>query len=212
MNLILAVSSRLKAPGGEGWRGRGPRENLWGWIVLLVLKKPSGLGLGLPISDQNVYPICYAMPTVPDKFLTPYTSSLQSGFPAFWEFPGILKNFWEFPTFPSWHLGNWQELSNLPSSGRGGKWYPENRGSWKIFARSWNLGNFSTESRRLVFLLFGSEIVWVLGSDFQTRASVFRILPFAIPSGICCMAHKLRKPGDSKDFPSPSQAPHTTVS
>ena len=41
----------------------------------------------------------------------------------------------------------------------------------KILARSWNLGNVSTESRRLICFLFGSEIAWVLGSDFQTRVS-----------------------------------------
>ena len=39
--------------------------------------------------------------------------------------------------------------------GRGGEWYPENRGSRKILARS----------------RFGSEIAWVSGSDFQTRVS-----------------------------------------
>ena len=56
-------------------------------------------------------------------------------------------------------------------SNKGGKWYPENRGSRKILARSRNLANVSTKSRRLVFFLFGSEIAWVSGSDFQTSVS-----------------------------------------
>ena len=36
-------------------------------------------------------------------------------------------------------------------STRGGEWYPENCGSRKILARSWNLGNVYTESRSLFF-------------------------------------------------------------
>ena len=62
-------------------------------------------------------------------------------------------------------------IGNHPKNIEGGRWYPENRGSRKILAWSRNLGNVSTESRRLVFFLFGSEIAWVLGSDFQTRVS-----------------------------------------
>ena len=57
---------------------------------------------------------------------------------------------------------------------RGGQWYPENRGSRRILAQSWNLGNVSTESRRLGLFLFGSEIAWVSGSDFETRVSASR--------------------------------------
>ena len=41
---------------------------------------------------------------------------------------------------------------------RGGEWYPKNRWSRKILGRFRNLGNVSTESWRLVFFLFGSEI------------------------------------------------------
>ena len=48
-----------------------------------------------------------------------------------------------------------------------GKWWVSEN-----LARSRNLGNVSTESRRLAFLLFGSEIAWVSGSDFQTKVSV----------------------------------------
>ena len=50
------------------------------------------------------------------------------------------------------------------------------RKSWvsEILARSRNLGNISIESQRLVFFLFGSEIAWVSGSDFQTRVSASR--------------------------------------
>ena len=42
------------------------------------------------------------------------------------------------------------KLVNSPNK-RGGEWYPENCGSWKILARSRNLGSVSTESLRLVF-------------------------------------------------------------
>ena len=65
--------------------------------------------------------------------------------------------------------------------GRGGEWYPENRGSRKILAWSRNLGNISTKSRRLIFFLFGSEIAWISGSDFQTRVLASRqVLDFTI--------------------------------
>ena len=61
---------------------------------------------------------------------------------------------------------------------RVGEWFPENRaGSRKSLAQSRNLGNVSTESRRFVFVLFGSEITWVSGSDFQTWVSVSGLLP-----------------------------------
>ena len=56
----------------------------------------------------------------------------------------------------------------------GWRMVPESHGSRKILVRSRNLGNVSTESRRLVFLLFGSDIARVSGSDFQTRVSVSR--------------------------------------
>ena len=57
----------------------------------------------------------------------------------------------------------------------------QNRGSRKILARSRNLGNVSTESRRLIFYLFGSEIARVTGSDFQTRVLVsWRVSDFTI--------------------------------
>ena len=60
---------------------------------------------------------------------------------------------------------------SFTNSTRGGQWYPENRGVGlrKLFARSESRQR--TESRRLVFFLFGSEVAWVSGSDFQTRVS-----------------------------------------
>ena len=70
--------------------------------------------------------------------------------------------------------------------------YPENHGSRKILARSWNLGNVSTESQRLIFVLVWSEISLVSGADFQTRPGLGEswILPFTTPTfdhihGIC---------------------------
>ena len=72
------------------------------------------------------------------------------------------------PLLLSWHTSYQPPRVH---SIRDDEWYPENRGSWKSLARSWNLGNVSTESRRLVFFLFGSEIARVSGSDFQTSVS-----------------------------------------
>ena len=39
---------------------------------------------------------------------------------------------------------------------RGGEWYPENRGSWKLLIGSKNLGSFCDESQSLIFHVFRS--------------------------------------------------------
>ena len=60
---------------------------------------------------------------------------------------------------------------------RGGKWYPENVGFWKLFFRSRNLGGVLNESRNLVFLsFFASRKFWPRGLkllDFCLLANGF---------------------------------------
>ena len=65
---------------------------------------------------------------------------------------------------------------------RGGEWYPGNRGSRKILARSQNLGNFPAESMRFVFLVWFRNCS-SLGLGFSNKGlSMSQILPFASPT------------------------------
>ena len=58
--------------------------------------------------------------------------------------------------FPLTHWDNTDPFLDylLGYSLRGGEWYPENRGSRKLFIGSRNLGSFCDESRSLVFHVF----------------------------------------------------------
>ena len=62
------------------------------------------------------------------------------------------------------------------NTSRDGEWYPGNRGSRKILARCWNLGNVSTKSQRLFFFPF--LVQKSLGSNFKQES--WRVLNVTI--------------------------------
>ena len=81
---------------------------------------------------------------------------------------------WATPPCTFCNSHHWCQGVTGTYSMRGSEWYPGNRGSLKTLAWSRNLSNICTESQKLVFFFFGSEIVWVSGETW--------ILPFATPS------------------------------